>query len=416
MHLDNTVETLSREGLISWQPRAGEMYKLFCIMQSVCPVSRNEYIDGPQTWVRAYCMGVLSLIHNVERLVIAVDGMGYPKGQPLSLPRLVELSYVDRRCWISPGAVSSLAGIEGILDAAPQLQIFRGFGLEQLAPLPARLDNLTELYLDTCNLDPESLDQLLCRAPNLHSLFLSCLRPRYGSRPYHHPADVVRCLNRVCHTLKWLYLDYSTYDQWPPSFGRDILQALRGLEALETLVVGDVFLLAQTPRYPLYAYRRWPTLAATPLPCLGDSDTQSKLRPSRCIYRAPLCDASEASTGPLYDESNNQLFPRVKKLVVLSYGPCIESDLEWLSANAAHLFPSLQQINFELYFTQLPGGGGFHPSECRSEAGRLRTLWDGILGNKLEGVSLDIIPPVLRAVDGLSDDSDDDGNEDIYWW
>ncbi|PTB65019.1 hypothetical protein BBK36DRAFT_1169803 [Trichoderma citrinoviride] len=419
MHLDNTLETLGREELIAWQPLDGELFELFCIMQSIPSVNHKEYIDGPQTWVRAYCMGVLPLICNVERLTIVVDGMGYPQGLPLSLPRLAELNYVDRRCWIDPTAASSLGSIEGILQAAPRLQIFRGFGLENLAPLPARLDNLTELYLDTCNLDPKSLDELLSRAPNLHSFFLSCLRPAFRTRPYFHPTDVVRPLERVRHTLKWLYLDYSPYDQWPPSFGKDMLKALKGLEALETLIVGDMFLLAPTPRYPVSTYRHWPTLATAPLPCLGQRDTQSKIRPSRNIYRNPLFDATMESDRPLYDENNNQLFPRVRKLVMLSYGPCIPSDLEWLSANTAHLFPSLQHIDFDLYFAQLPMDTSIHPSESRSEAARLRDLWDETAGNGLKGISFDVIPSVLRAVNGISEDTDDtrdDGDQDIYWW
>ncbi|KAH0499772.1 hypothetical protein TgHK011_006939 [Trichoderma gracile] len=416
MHLDNTLETLSREELIAWQPLDGELFELFRIMQSVPSANPKEHIDGPQTWLRAYCIGVLSLICNVERLLIVVDGMGYPKGRRLSLPRLEELSYVDRRCWIDPTAVSTLTGIEGVLEAAPRLKSFRGFGLERLAPLPARLDNLTELYLDTCNLDPETLDQLLYRAPNLHSFFLSSLRPPFRTRPYYFPTDIVRCLKRVRHTLRWLYLDYSPYDQWPPSFGKDMLQALRGLEALETLVVGDMFLLAQTPGYPVYFYRGWPTLAASPLPCLGQSDTQSKLRPSRKIYRNPLYDATEASTSPLYDQSNDQLFPHVKKLVMLCWGQSLVSDLEWISANATHLFPSLQQIHLELYFAQppLPSRASLHPSESSSEASRLRTLWGEIIGDGLKGVSFQIIPSVLRAVDGLPNDTgDNDGNGEV---
>jgi hypothetical protein len=424
MHLDNTLETLSREELIAWQPLDGELFKLFSIMQSVPSASQKEYIDGPQTWLRAYCIGVLSLICNVERLLIVVDGMGYPKGRPLSLPRLLELSYVDRRCWIDTTAISSLTGIESILEAAPQLRIFRGFGLEKLAPLPARLDNLEELYLDTCNMDPETLDQLLCRAPNIHSFFLSCLRPPFRTRPYHFPTDVVRSLKRVRHTLRWLYLDYSPYDQWPPSFGKDILQALRGLEALETFIVGDMFLLIQTPGYPVFFYQAWPTLATAPLPCLGQSDTQDKLRPSRNIYRNPLFDATEPSTGQLYDKSNNQLFPHVRKLVMLSWGHCLASDLKWLSANATHLFPRLQQVHFELSLAQLPlpTRASLHPSESRSEASRLRTLWGNTMGDGLRGLSLHIIPSILRAVDGLSEDAGEDGGngetseQDIYWW
>lgn len=397
MHLDNSAHSVSKDELNRWKPQLGHLVVLrsFWLTSDALPEGspESQYRD---LVMKLVCIAILSQIRNVERLLIVSDGLEHPH-VPLNLHRLVELNYMHRDGWSNdPLATNSVSHC--IWGAAPQLRILRGFGLSDLHTMPVNLDSLTEIYLDMCNLDCQSLKELMAGATNLHSFFLSFLRePTMG--PLMSASDIFRLLQLRRDTLKWLYLDYPQVDQPPPSED-DMIMGLRGLNALETLIIDDRLLVPRTPGYRRGIHYVHPHRHLFPLPHLGHRDTQFTLyqwenEPGRfkSVWTHPM------------EVQADMLLPSLKKLVVLSHHPSMFWDLIWISQYAIPLFPSLKSVHLEERYLAL---AGVEPQrgvpDIRAATSDLRQV---AMRLGVHGVSFFTIPSVLRLVQWQHDPDDE---------